>query len=580
MLQQLQYLHQQGVLSSLDMYLALYLQKLAGVENDFFLLATALTSYFTTQGHICINLQQLADTRFPFEGEVEPIQCPDLATWQQALSSHPMVGKVDEFKPLILQDNFLYLYRYWRYEQQLGQKILQRIQHNNQEIDETSLNQKLDELFIEQNDEIDRQKVAAKTAISKNFCIISGGPGTGKTTTIVKILLLLLQFNLKIRIALAAPTGKAAARLQQAIQNSVSHLNFSEALLTAIPQETYTIHRLLGTIPKSPYFQAHAQNPLPYDVVIVDEASMIDLALMAKLADAIPATSRWLMLGDKDQLASVEAGSVLGDICAGLNATAPIQEHIVLLEKSYRFHAQSGIGVLASCLKQNQAKQALSIIKQEKFNDIMWQDIAEPNHLLLQLKTIINQHFAAYLQTFEPDQALDCFEQFRVLCALRRGAYGVENVNRIIEQILINQNLIQSGYRWYHGRPVMITRNDYTLKLFNGDIGIILRNAEGELMAYFRSPDGEVRNLYPHRLPEHETVYAMTIHKSQGSEFEHVLMLLPNQSSPIINRELIYTGISRAKQTVSIWGDENVFLQAACQTVQRQSGLTKILYQS
>jgi exodeoxyribonuclease V alpha subunit len=579
MLQHIQHLHQQDVLSSLDVHLAQYLQNLAKVESEYFLLAAVLTSYFTTQGHICIDLQRLASCSFPFEHDtdIQPIQCPDLKTWQQALSTHPMVGQPDDFKPLILNNNLLYLYRYWQYEQQLGQNILQRIAKVHSEIDKTTLNTRLETLFPSQN-EIDWQKIAAKTAVLKNFCIISGGPGTGKTTTVVKILLLLLQENPKLRIALAAPTGKAAARLQQAIQNSIATLHFPAELLAAIPQETYTIHRLLGTMPKSPYFRSHAQNPLAYDVVIVDEASMVDLALMAKLADAIPLTARWLLLGDKDQLASVEAGSVLGDICTDLKTEATITQHIVLLEKSYRFDAKSGIGVLANHLKLGQAQQALDVLRHGNFNNITWKNIATPNQLLTQLTPVVTQHFAAYLQAKTPEQALDYFEQFRVLCALRRGAYGVENVNRVIEQILINQQQIQSGYRWYHGRPIMIIRNDYTLKLFNGDIGIILWNQDGELMAYFRYPDGEIRSLYPHRLPEHETVYAMTIHKSQGSEFDKVLMLLPDRASQVLNRELIYTGITRAKQSVSIWGDEQVFLQAAGQKVERQSGLMNILY--
>ncbi|WP_353570421.1 exodeoxyribonuclease V subunit alpha [Candidatus Albibeggiatoa sp. nov. BB20] len=583
MLQQIQHLHQQGIFSSLDVHLAVYLQKLAGVENDEFLLAAVLTSYFTTQGHICINLSELANTQFPIENDadIEPIQCPDFDSWQQALDKHPMIGQANEFKPLVLDKNLLYLYRYWQYEQQLGHNILQRVAQTHSDSNQIELHARLEHLFPTQDDDVDWQKMAAKTAVLKNFCIISGGPGTGKTTTVVKILLLLLQENPKLRIALAAPTGKAATRLQQAIQNSVLKLNFPPELLAAIPQDTYTIHRLLGTIPKSPYFRFHAQNPLPYDVVIVDEASMVDLALMAKLADAIPQASRWLLLGDKDQLASVEAGSVLGDICTGLtlDSEAAIREHIVLLEKSYRFHEKSGIGVLARYLQQGQAEQALKVVQQGKFNDISWQQIASPHHLSTQLASVVTQGFASYLQASSPSQALDYFEQFRVLCALRHGAYGVENLNRLIEQILINQGQIQSGYRWYHGRPIMITRNDYTLKLFNGDIGIILWNSEGELMAYFRYPDGEIRSLYPHRLPEHETVYAMTIHKSQGSEFDDFLMLLPDKTSPVLNRELIYTGITRAKQSVSIWGDEQVFLQAAHQTVERQSGLMRMLYQ-
>jgi exodeoxyribonuclease V alpha subunit len=471
MLQQIQQLHQQGIFSSLDIYLALYLQKLANVENNDFLLAATLISYFTTQGHICINLTELASSTFPIENDtdIKPIQCPDFDSWQQALENHPMIGQAHDFKPLILDNHYLYLYRYWQYEQQLGQNILQRVAQTDYKTNEVELQARLEQLFPTQDNaqdnDIDWQKIAAKTAVLKNFCIISGGPGTGKTTTVVKILLLLLQENPKLRIALAAPTGKAAARLQQAIQNSVLKLNFPSELLAAIPQDTYTIHRLLGTIPKSPYFRSHAQNPLPYDVVIVDEASMVDLALMAKLADAIPQTTRWLLLGDKDQLASVEAGSVLGDICTGLSldCEAAIRQHIVLLEKSYRFHEKSGIGVLARHLQQGQAEQALKVLQQGAFSDIEWQQIANPNYLQAQLASVIIQGFAAYLQASSPSQALDYFEQFRVLCALRRGTYWVENVNRLIEQILIKRGQIQSGYRWYHGRPIMITRNDYSL---------------------------------------------------------------------------------------------------------------------
>lgn len=537
----------QAIFSKLDLHFARCLQELSHSENADFALAAALSSYFTNQGNVCVDLSQLAGQKFPPEAE-EGIICPQLSTWLASLRQHPMVGLAGEFKPLILNGNYLYLYRYWQYEQQLRINIMQRIA-----LDLTNL------AAINTPDEQDQ---AVYKALNKSFYIISGGPGTGKTTTVVKLLISLLTDNPQLRIALAAPTGKAASRLQQVMQEQLPP-NF-------IQPQTYTIHRLLGTIGYSNDFRANAHNPLTYDVIIVDEASMIGLSLMTKLAAAIKLSTKWLLLGDKDQLASVEAGSVFGDLCQHLSQDAP--DNISLLTVNYRFNKDSGIGILAAKLRAAQAEAALNTA--QKFNqDLQWHDLAIAQDLAKQLSPLIINGFKPYLICHEPQTALDNLAKFRVLCATRRGSYGVERVNQLIEQILLQNNYINMQQkRWYHGKPIMITRNDYSLNLFNGDIGVILLDEEYKLMAYFRDAEGKLRSLHPQRLPEHETAYTITVHKSQGSEFEQVLLLLPDCHSPLLSRELLYTAVTRAKSSLHICATTEVFLQTAKHSIDRQSG--------
>lgn len=563
---------EQDIFSDLDIQFAQFITRLSNCQSESLHIAALLVSYFTAQGHICIDLTA------PLLIENGLNLIPDPHILLSALKQCNVVGQPGEYKPLILDNNRLYLYRYWDYEQALAQQIRQRLTKSLEDINHSQLQQDLTILFPSSNHEQDWQKIAAQTAVLHPFCIISGGPGTGKTSTVIKILQLLLSQNPRLRIALTAPTGKAAARLQETI-SQVHH-----TIQVKIPQETYTIHRLLGSLPHSPYFNYNAHNPLPYDVIIVDEASMVDLALMAKLAQAIPATARWILLGDKDQLASVEAGTVLGDICIAANAEENLlekstkqanilQQHIVLLQKNYRFNEESNIGQLAKAVRDSRAEHALALLKSPQNDEISWSSIIQAEQLSAILAQEITQGFLPYLQARQPAEILAAFEQFRILCALRQGPYGVVAMNRLIEHILTTQGKIKGNYRWYHGRPIMVTRNDYTLKLYNGDIGIILWNEYQELHAYFPSTDGKIRSFLPNRLPTHETVYAMTIHKSQGSEFDRILMLLPNHYSPVLTRELIYTGITRARQTVHIVGEETVFKTALSQRIQRLSGL-------
>jgi len=570
-------LHEREIFSDLDIHFAQFINQLSDYPSEFLQIAATLVSYFTAQGHICVDLAA------PLLIENGLYEIHEPAVMLAALKLCNVVGKVGEYKPLILEQSRLYLYRYWDYEQSLAQQIRRRLAMPLPDIDQAKLQHDLNLLFPKLDETVDWQRIAAETAILYPFCIISGGPGTGKTSTVIKILQLLFSQNPQLNIALTAPTGKAAARLQETISQTPHLINHQ------LPQETYTIHRLLGSLPHSPYFTYNAQNQLPYDVIVVDEASMVDLALMAKLVQAIPITARLILLGDKDQLASVEAGTVLGDICAAAlnentleNSTEQaniLQQHIVLLQKNYRFSEDSSIGQLAKAVRLGRAEQALALLKSPRYDAIHWSPLVTADRLLATLAKNVIQGFTPYLQAQQPAEILAAFEQFRILCALRQGPYGVIAMNRLIEHILTTQGKIKGNYRWYHGRPIMITRNDYTLKLYNGDIGIILWNENNELLAYFPSPDGQIRHFLPNRLPAHETVYAMTIHKSQGSEFKNILLLLPEHDSPVLTRELIYTGMTRAKQTLHIWGNEKIFKTALTQRIQRLSGLGRTILQ-
>ena len=603
----IEHLRDMGIFSDLDVHFTKLMFSLSDSMDEESLLGIVLASHFTTQGSSCVDLSVLANQSFPLQNDsdIEAIACPILSQWHSSLRKCCVVGSPPNYTPLILNGDRLYLYRYFEYEQQLAAQIRNRCRQQCREVNSDILEEGLSRLFpFQQEISTDQQKIAARNAVLRHVCIISGGPGSGKTSTVIKILALLLEQNPNLNIALAAPTGKAAVRLQEAITQTLPHLNCASSIKEAIPQEAYTIHRLLGSRANSPYFRSHAGNILPYDVVIVDEASMVDLALMTKLAMALSQSARWILLGDKDQLASVESGTVLGDICeAGMgeninnhshppNSHSPIKlldnevphsqsltDSIVLLDKSYRFGENSGIWKLAQAVRQGESEKALRILNSESYPDVNWHNDGLSEGLPSTLISEIVVSFSRCLEENLPDRILQLFEQYRVLCATRRGPYGVEAINRRIREELMKKGLIRPQSRWYHGHPIMITRNDYTLNLFNGDIGIILRNpaSHNELQAFFSSREGEIRSFLPNRLPAHETVYAMTIHKSQGSEFDNVLILLPHQFSPLLTRELVYTGITRAKQRVSIWGNEPVLSMAISKKINRSSGLREQL---
>jgi exodeoxyribonuclease V alpha subunit len=598
--------------SSLDIHFARFMAELNGTDAPELFLAAALVSHYRGMGHVCLDLSSVAGRPLPTEDDVkEPVVCPELAVWRNRLETSPVVGRPGEYKPLILDDRSrLYLYRYFEYQEKLAGLILERACDGGHEIDVPLLREGLGRLFPgDGTEDINWQKIAAVVALCKRFCVVTGGPGTGKTTTVAKIIALMLEQagKRRVRIALAGPTGKAASRLKEAIKSAKEGLSCPDRIKEAIPSEASTIHRLLGSIHGSPYFRYNAQNVLPFDVVIVDEASMVDMALMSKLVQALSRDTRLILLGDKDQLASVEAGAVLGDICDsgaehGLSGAfcsvlkgscghdigpgsakevRGISDCIAGLQKSYRFLKESGIGEASRMVNTGDADACSGIFSGGRYNDIRWKSLPMKNLLPAAIREMVITGFGDYLKAKDPWEAFERFERFRILCALRKGPFGVTAINRLTEEILKKAGLIEHDKTWYPGRPVLISRNDYSLGLFNGDMGIVFedRESNNEPRVFFPVADGTLRRLHPLRLPEHETVYAMTVHKSQGSEFDNVLFILPDNDYPVLTRELVYTGITRARKRVEIWGTSEVFSAAVSRRTERTSGLRDALWE-
>ncbi|MEQ1636773.1 MAG: exodeoxyribonuclease V subunit alpha [Methylococcales bacterium] len=510
-------------------------------------------SYEQTQGHSCIVIDASAQTLLLQSG---------LAT-KVTVSLSP-VTPTEPVLPLVIEENRLYSQRYWFYELRLAQQIIQKTQIHYSLI---NLDHALDRYFSVTPEHIDWQRAAAKMALEQAFTLIAGGPGTGKTTTVVKILALMQEFAQKpLHIALAAPTGKAAMRLQESIGHHKAGLPCPAEIKKNIPESVTTLHRLLGAKQNSPYFHHHAEKPLAHDLVVVDEASMIDLALMSKLVDALKPGARLILLGDKNQLASVESGAVLAD----LNAALPAQS--LELKTAHRFDGP--IKSLAEAINAQLPDRAWQILATQNnavglLNDNVIAYISKQQHPYLQLI----KAGAAYPLVYQ------AFMRFQALCANRLGSNSVMDINYQVEQHLAQQHFIQLSGLWYSGRPVLITQNNATLHLYNGDIGICLPDPEqpARLKVFFERPDGTVKTYLPARITHCETVFAMTIHKSQGSEFEEVLVILPDTMNPVLTKELLYTAITRAKKMVKLKTNLDIFNATIKQKVQRVTGLMQKL---
>jgi exodeoxyribonuclease V alpha subunit len=573
------------------------LQRLDPQASDAVLAAAALSCMLLNNGDVCLLLARWAGQRPWGEGYA----LPPLAQWRAELSNSKLVGAPGDFAPLILHGERLYLARYQAYEAQLAAQLLSR-GADLPEVDEAQLSDSLQRLFANNTQQPDWQRLAAAQAVRKRVAVISGGPGTGKTTTVVRLLAALLEQPGcgRLAIGLAAPTGKAATRMAEAIRNAKASLPVSDALKAALPEQASTLHRLLGSRGDRPQVRHTAANPLALDVLVVDEASMVDLAMMAKLLDALPANGRLILLGDKDQLCAVEAGAVFAELCdgRGFNASAaaelerltgqtvPVEaptsllgDAVVLLTHSHRFANDSGIGELARRINGGDARGTLSLLQEDRA-DLHWQATPTPHALLER----IEQGYAAYLQTVrsgEPGEAFVAFNQFRLLTAQREGAFGVAGLNEALEARYKRRLRLGARDRWYAGRAVMVQSNDYALGLFNGDIGICLKTAQG-LRVFFEGENGAEqshRAFSTTRLPSHETAFAMTVHKSQGSEFSEVLLVLPEQSSPLLTRSLFYTGITRAKHKVEIWAQAPRISEAVNTRAERAAGLALRLAQ-
>ncbi|WP_395600618.1 exodeoxyribonuclease V subunit alpha [Pseudomonas sp. B19125] len=649
---------ERGWLRALDKAFVGFLHELDPQADPLVLLAAALTSHQLGHGHVCLDLFETLKApdfalSLPPEGDLQtgamllPSQLLDGldgAHWCQALAaSHLVALAVDgtesaQSRPLVLSGKRLYLRRYWTYERRIDMAL--RLRLATLETVATDLPQRLNTLFDQAPPDgvIDWQKLACALATRGAFSIVTGGPGTGKTTTVVRLLALLqapaVEANSPLRIRLAAPTGKAAARLTESISQQVLSLNVPDSVREKIPTQVTTVHRLLGSRPGTRHFRHHLGNPLPLDVLVVDEASMIDLEMMANLLDALPPHARLVLLGDKDQLASVEAGAVLGDLCrdaeAGwyspdtrqwlqavsgedlsasglqedLDGSHPLAQQVVMLRYSRRFGEGSGIGQLARWVNQQNAEEARRLLAARSHNDLFCLSLkGEHDHALERLvldgqgddaqgyRYYLNLLHSARpaLDTAREDaawthwaqQLLQAFDAFQLLCAVRKGPWGVEGLNQRITAALRKVRLIEGDDQWYEGRPVLMTRNDYGLGLMNGDIGIALKLPESDggpqvLRVAFPRNDGQggVRFVLPSRLNDVETVYAMTVHKSQGSEFTHTALILPDALNPVLTKELIYTGITRAKRWFSLIEPRGgVFEEAVRRKVKRLSGL-------
>ncbi len=549
-----------------------------GEVSDLFRLVVSLASSAIGKGSSCLNLVDIEGESYVVEKR--EFIMPRFEVLRELVMSSSVVGLPGgQLRPLVLDGSGrLYLYRYWHYEQELARIVLQKAGAISANIDEALLLDGLARLFPGSgDDEPDRQKEAAVAAMHRQFSVISGAPGTGKTSTVVRILALLLEQDRgrRQRIAMAAPTGKAAARLKKSINDIKNSLDCSCEVKAAIPDDVVTIHRLLGTLSGSARFRHSAKNPLPFDTVIVDEASMVALPMMSALVAALRPDARLVLLGDRDQLSSVEPGSVLGDLCrAGAeNLTSPLSGSLVMLEKNYRFQAGSGIAEISRAVNAGLEGEALELLKSSE-GGIFWQKLPVREELQSTLAKKVVEGYRGYLEATSPLEALEQFDCFRLLCALREGTYGVGGLNHTVENILAREGLISLKNSFYRGRPLMITVNNHAMRLFNGDTGILFPDSEhgGELRAFFPAPDGGVRSIAPERLPLHETAYAITIHKSQGSEFGRVLMMLPPVDGELMTRELLYTGITRAKESVEIWANEEVFSAAVRKKTKRSSG--------
>jgi len=585
-----------GELRAVDWHFAQLMAKLAGPAADpALLLAAALVSQRAGEGHACLELASFAG-RTIFG---ESLTAPELAAWRTSLTGCAAISDPQRCGPLILDGDRVYLSCYFQDETQLAASL--RARARAWPLDEARLARDLQQIF-EPTTQPDWQRLAAALAARQGLAVISGGPGTGKTTTVAKLLILLAMQAApqRLRILLAAPTGKAAMRLTESLKTFKRHAGLALQLSQLIPEEAATLHRLLRYQPSRNQYGHDARNPLHADVLVVDEASMVDLTMMARICAALRPDARLILLGDKDQLASVEAGSVLGDICAGfsgysavqqgwlhrltgLTAPAaedaqPLADSIALLRHSHRFKADSGIGRLTQLINAGDPAPVLRLLREPDLHDVEWLELTGKSQLRQLLQAAAQAH-AAVLAASDPAEALVRLNRMRVLCALREGPFGVVEINAAINTLVRRQSG-QSGFegRWFTGQPIMVIRNDYSVQLFNGDVGLIWPNADGHLRAYFQGADGQLRCLLPSRLPACETVFAMTVHKSQGSEFDQVHLLLPPTPNPVVTRELVYTAVSRARHRLVLWASESALTAALMQRTERDSGLRDRLW--
>ena len=613
-----------GVLVAADVHVATRLARLGAEDDPRLVLAAALAVRGPRYGHVYVDLATARDTATDVNDDVDisALPWPDPDEWVERLARSRLVavGEDGGFdRPLRLVGTALYLDRYWRDERAVATDLLARVEQEPPDVDEVVLAGGLARLFP--GDASVEQRWAAASAVLGRLSVIAGGPGTGKTTTVGRVLALLDEQAAAVSrrpplVGLAAPTGKAAARMEEAVHAEARRIDVSadvrDRLLSV---SASTLHRLLGRRPDSTSrFRHDRRNRLPHDVIIIDETSMVALSMMARLTEAVRADARLILVGDPEQLASVEAGAVLGDIVgpsltslrmtgaaasrlgrltgAAPAATAPpagtrMGDRIVVLRSNYRFTGP--LAELAGAIRAGDDDRAVEVLASGA-PEVRWLKLDEGDDvaafaespLLEPVRAAVALSGAAVFEAAvagDGEAALDALARFRVLCAHRRGPAGVSSwTERIEDWLSASVEGFAAGGTWYLGRPVIVTANDYSLRLFNGDIGAVVARGDGGVAAAFRRGSSVVL-ISPSRLSALDTVFAMTVHKAQGSEFQQVAVLLPPSSSPALTRELVYTAVTRARQGLILAGSETSIRAAVCRPIARASGLTRQLWE-
>ncbi len=582
------------------------------------LLAAALATRALGLGHICVELARATEIALDdaLAGLEDPghddgdagadarssLPWPDREHWAGVLRSAAAVhvrdpvtglagggdGGDDHLRPLVFDGDRVYLERYWRYERAVGDDLLARVGDTNGKSGPGALDEVLDRLFgTEGGGPPDLQRRAAAVALTRRLAVLAGGPGTGKTYTVARLLAaahqLALEAGRPLEVALAAPTGKAAARMTEAVHEAVAAARLpTELAEPVLATEARTLHRLLGYRDRV-RFRHDRGNPLPHDLVVVDETSMVALPLMARLLDALRPDARLVLVGDPNQLASVEAGAVLGDVVGpvarGEPGRGPLAPEIVVLERAHRFAADSGIAAFADAVRTGDAERALDVLRDADRSEVRWIDPADEARLE-EIRELAAGEAALVTEAAlagEAELGFELAQRFKVLCATRFGDHGSHAWRDRIERSLIRRvRGLSISERWYVGRPVIVTRNDYLTNVFNGDTGLVVR--DGERRVVVMDSLAGLRRLAPSQLDAVDTWWAMTIHKSQGSEFAHAVVSLPTHHSPVLTRELLYTGITRGKRQVTIVATEESLRFAIGRPVARASGLQRRLW--
>ncbi len=546
------------ILDAADIHVAQRITKLAGEANESVQLAVALVVRALRGGSVCVDLRTVAD-----EVDVPELRWPAPVEWLSAVKASRLLDSPPVLH--LYQDRLLYLDRYWREEEQVARDLLALSAPSPSSIPKDAL----DRLFPPEYAE---QREAAKIALSlsQSVTVLTGGPGTGKTTTVARLLALIAQAQDRPRIALAAPTGKAAARLQEAVAAEVARLDeVDRARLGEL--RAVTLHRLLGSKPDTrARFRHDRGNRLPHDVIVVDETSMVSLTMMARLLEAVRPETRLILVGDPDQLASVQAGAVLSDLVEGMSGREDMR--VAALKTSHRFG--ESIGRLAEAIRNGDADRALELLRagDEHIEFIETEQPGEPLREVL-LKHALRVREAAVLGA--GGIALMVLQEHRLLCAHREGPYGVAHWNGQVERWLTGETGQAMWSPWYAGRPMLVTANDYGLGVYNGDTGVVVASPDG-LRACIGGVSSPVE-LATSRLGDVETMYAMTIHKSQGSQANEITVLLPPEDSRLLTRELFYTAVTRAKEKVRVVGTESSVRAAVQRRAVRASGLGRRL---